>query len=276
MSGYDGVRSSMVTAVFRLRKLFFFMALCSAGSLLWPPRKPQQYNRHFSSPYSVADNANWSEQSGSATNGLGLYGSPPHIANDRAHGDPAQQGKGGVGNTSGKAKFSGFMMLGDEDMGGAAAQRRDLRRCFSSLYASRGNHSRWQARRGKANITCGIERIGAFRITNCLRDDVCAVESLDEDDYGEPYFMKLGRPNVLRQEADVVRHLSNSNRSRGLTAKPHPRYPYLQWKMTDHKHSNVTAIITEQLISGASKTCLLSVTRWTRFCRRTPCCVGKT
>ena len=63
--------------------------------------------------------------------------------------------------------------------------------------------------------------------------------------------MKLGYPDQqsddIRREAEINTYLSNSEQSRDHTAKPHPRYPYLQWNMDNDTHQKVAVVITARL-----------------------------
>ena len=61
------------------------------------------------------------------------------------------------------------------------------------------------------------------------------IKSCDEEDYGTPYFIKLGLTSkVLRDEMEIMYYLATINKGcvHNLTEKPHPRYPYIEWKRT--------------------------------------------
>ena len=216
--------TSAATATCRHRRRFLF----AAASVLWFFRGHLTFP--LTPPASAVEDAQASRRGGG-----GDGPAARHATREWSRQAGGRRGAGGVG---------GFRVVRD------ATPRADLRRCFAPLYGgAEAPRARWEATRlaAGANVTCDLRGIGAFRIARCAKDDICFAESLDADDRGARYFVKLGKPPTLRGEAEVVRHLSDAERSRDLTAKSHPRYPYLQWQMSDDRDEDVAVAITEEL-----------------------------
>ena len=142
----------------------------------------------------------------------------------------------------------GFIVIkGDDDSSSAMTTtklRNDLEMCFSPLINNNAvTIKKWLKGRSHQHFICHLDGIGSFQIIECRRHDIYFVESRDEEDYGTPYFMKLGpTPKVLRDEMEIIYYLSSINKGsvNNLTAKPHPRYPYIEWKRTIPTTTNTT------------------------------------
>merc|ERR1712238_277562 len=144
-----------------------------------------------------------------------------------------------------------FVIKGDNDSSSAMTTklRNDLEICFSPLVNNDAvKFEEWWKRRERGkkmhqNVICQLDGIGSLEIIKCNRlHRVCFIESRDEEDYGTPYFMKLGPHKVLRDEMEIIYYLSTINKGsvNNLTTKPHPRYAYIEWKRTITTTTNTT------------------------------------
>jgi len=160
---------------------------------------------------------------------------------------------------------NGFIVIEDDDDASSVLVtklRNDLELCFSPLINNDVvTIKRWLKGRQDhhQHFLCHLEGIGSFQIIECLRKNIYFIESRDEEDYGTQYFMKLKPPlshSVSREEMEIIYYLSTIHKGNvnKLTAKPHPRYPYLEWKRTKSRTAtfNKVAVIVEERLNFMS------------------------
>mmetsp|Transcript_8958 Transcript_8958/g.10378 ORF Transcript_8958/g.10378 Transcript_8958/m.10378 type:complete len:261 (+) Transcript_8958:112-894(+) len=148
---------------------------------------------------------------------------------------------------------NGFLLINDGDSQSLATNQlhNELELCFSPLLlltkGDVGNINRWVKSGGHQNVTCQLEGIGSFQIIECIKHDVCFIESRDGEDYGTPYVMKVDTKKPVK--ANILHYLSTLERTQNLIAQPHPRYPYLEWNRKTTTTTTTTTSCTCRNIS---------------------------
>lgn len=128
-----------------------------------------------------------------------------------------------------------------------ARTRHDLIECFSPFYNDTARQ--WQLMTvNPFPRKCDIHGIGKFEITGDSRK-LMFMRSNDSEDSGKEYVMKnRGGPNQAR----IVQWLSQQKTSQLSTARSHPRYPFLRWKMRNNETQSL--FIMERLSFSSMKT----------------------